>query len=99
MGLLYHSQRPLLGLDLGKIQWLDWSKESFEKARAEGKPILLDIKGSWCHWCHVMDETSYSDPSIVDALNKKFVPIRGDTDKRADVKRRYKKGSTATTDL
>src|SRR5439155_26986916 len=39
MGLLYHSQRPLLGLDLGKIQWLDWSKESFEKARAEGKPI------------------------------------------------------------
>src|SRR2546427_8832318 len=77
---------------MGKIQWLDWSKESFEKARAEGKPILLDIKGSWCHWCHVMDETSYSDPSIIDALNKKFVPIRVDTDKRPDVNRRYNMG-------
>jgi uncharacterized protein YyaL (SSP411 family) len=82
---------------LGKIQWLDWSKESFEKARAEGKPILLDIKGSWCHWCHVMDETSYSDPSIVDALNKKFVPIRVDTDKRPDVNRRYNMGGWPTT--
>src|SRR5207245_10447358 len=88
---------PLLRRNLGKIQWLDWSKESFEKARAEGKPILLDIKGSWCHWCHVMDETSYSDPSIVDALNKKFVPIRVDTDKRPDVNRRYNMGGWPTT--
>jgi len=82
---------------LGRIQWLDWSKESFEKARVEGKPILLDIKGSWCHWCHVMDETSYSDPAIVDALNKKFVPIRVDTDKRPDVNRRYNMGGWPTT--
>jgi uncharacterized protein len=82
---------------LGGIQWLEWSKESFEKARAENKPILLDIKGSWCHWCHVMDKTSYSDPAIIDALNKKFVPIRVDTDKRPDVNRRYNMGGWPTT--
>ncbi|HZD13034.1 MAG TPA: DUF255 domain-containing protein, partial [Candidatus Binatus sp.] len=82
---------------MAKIQWLEWNKESFGKAKAEGKPILLDIKGSWCHWCHVMDETSYSDPSIIDALNKKFVPIRVDTDKRPDVNRRYNMGGWPTT--
>jgi uncharacterized protein len=82
---------------MAKIQWLEWNKESFEKARTEGKPILLDIKGSWCHWCHVMDETSYSDPSIIDSLNKKFIPIRVDTDKRPDVNRRYNMGGWPTT--
>jgi uncharacterized protein len=82
---------------MGKIQWQEWSKNSFEKARVEGKPILLDIKGSWCHWCHVMDDTSYSDPVIVDTLNKKFVPIRVDTDKRPDVNRRYNMGGWPTT--
>ena len=82
---------------MAKIQWLEWSKESFEKAKTEGKPILLDIKGSWCHWCHVMDATSYSDPSIIDSLNKKFVPIRVDTDKRPDVNRRYNMGGWPTT--
>jgi uncharacterized protein YyaL (SSP411 family) len=87
----------MIRVKLGRVQWLDWSKESFEKARAEGKPILLDIKGSWCHWCHVMDETSYSDPAIVDALNKKFVSIRVDTDKRPDVNRRYNMGGWPTT--
>jgi len=44
-----------------------------------------------------MDETSYSDPSIIDALNKKFVPIRVDTDKRPDVNRRYNMGGWPTT--
>ena len=44
-----------------------------------------------------MDDTSYSDPSIVDALNKKFIPIRVDTDKRPDVNRRYNMGGWPTT--
>jgi len=82
---------------MGEIQWLEWGKESFDKARIEGKPILLDIKGSWCHWCHVMDNTSYSDPLIIETLNKKFVPIRVDTDKRPDVNRRYNMGGWPTT--
>ncbi len=82
---------------MNKVQWLDWGKESFEKARSSAKPILLDIKGSWCHWCHVMDNTSYSDQSIIDTVNKHFIPIRVDTDKRPDVNRRYNMGGWPTT--
>ncbi len=82
---------------MNKIQWLDWGKDSFDMSRASGKPILLDIKGSWCHWCHVMDETSYSDQAIIDTVNKNFVPVRVDTDKRPDINRRYNMGGWPTT--
>ena len=82
---------------MNKIQWLDWGKDSFDLSRSSGRPILLDIKGSWCHWCHVMDETSYSDHSIIDTVNKNFVPIRVDTDKRPDINRRYNMGGWPTT--
>jgi uncharacterized protein len=82
---------------LNKIAWLDWGQDSFEKARSSGKPILLDITGSWCHWCHVMDETSYSDPVIVSTIIKSFIPIRVDTDRRPDVNRRYNLGGWPTT--
>ncbi len=82
---------------MNKIQWQEWGKDSFEKARTANKPILLDIKGSWCHWCHVMDNTSYSDPAIIDMLNKQFIPIRVDTDKRPDINRRYNMGGWPTT--
>jgi len=84
-------------VDLQKIEWADWQKDSFDKARSTGKPILLDIKGSWCHWCHVMDDTSYSDPVVIDLVNKGFVPIRVDTDKRPDVNRRYNMGGWPST--
>src|SRR2546427_7169514 len=85
------------GFLLNKIQWLEWGKDSFEKAQSLGKPILLDITGSWCHWCHVMDNTSYSDPAVIDLVNKNFIPVRVDTDKRPDVNRRYNMGGWPTT--
>jgi len=84
-------------LRLNKIEWLEWGEEAFNKARSSGKPILLDITGSWCHWCHVMDKTSYSDPVIISAINKSFIPIRVDTDQRPDVNRRYNLGGWPTT--
>src|SRR2546428_4433738 len=85
------------GFLLNKIQWLEWGKESFERAKSLGRPILLDITGSWCHWCHVMDNTSYSDPAVIDLVNKNFIPVRVDTDRRPDVNRRYNMGGWPTT--
>ena len=87
---------PGIGL-LNKIEWLEWGQTAFDKARSSGKPILLDITGSWCHWCHVMDETSYSDPAVISTVNKNFIPVRVDTDKRPDVNRRYNLGGWPTT--
>lgn len=86
-----------VGFLLNKIQWLEWGKESFDRARTLGKPILLDITGSWCHWCHVMDNTSYSDPAVIDLVKKNFIAVRVDTDKRPDVNRRYNMGGWPTT--
>ncbi len=82
---------------LNKIVWLEWGAEAFDRARSSGKPILLGITGSWCHWCHVMDETSYSDPVIVSTISKNFIPVRVDTDQRPDVNRRYNLGGWPTT--
>ena len=70
---------------------------AFEKARAENRPILLSISAVWCHWCHVMDETSYSDPQVIGLINERFVPVRVDNDHRPDVNSRYNMGGWPTT--
>jgi hypothetical protein len=44
-----------------------------------------------------MDETSYSDPRVIAAVNEHFVPIRVDNDRRPDVNRRYNMGGWPTT--
>ena len=81
----------------GEIQWQPWSAEAFERARAEDKPILLAISAVWCHWCHVMDETSYSSQHVIDLVNSEYVPVRVDNDVRPDINQRYNMGGWPTT--
>lgn len=81
----------------GEIAWLPWGAAAFERAREQDKPILLAISAVWCHWCHVMDETSYSDPHVIAAINQRYVPVRVDNDRRPDVNARYNMGGWPTT--
>ena len=80
-----------------EIEWREWSPEAFDDAKAQDKPILLGISAVWCHWCHVMDETSYSDDEVIRLANERYVPIRVDNDQRPDVNRRYNMGGWPTT--
>ena len=77
------------------VHWLPWSEAAFARARAEDKPILLDIGAVWCHWCHVMDGESYEDASIAEILNRDFVCVKVDRDERPDVDTRYQRAVQA----
>ncbi len=79
------------------IRWQEWSEAAFQEAREAGKPVLLDLSAVWCHWCHVMDETSYSDDEIIRLINEEFVPVRVDIDRRPDIRERYNFGGYPTT--
>ncbi len=79
------------------ISWLPWSKKTFQKAKELDKPILLAIGAVWCHWCHVMDKTTYSDVDVANLIKEKFVPIRVDRDQRPDIDKRYNMGGWPTT--
>ncbi|MEZ4574986.1 MAG: DUF255 domain-containing protein [Vampirovibrionales bacterium] len=50
------------------MHWQPFSNQAFAQARAEGKLVLLDLEAVWCHWCHVMDEQTYSRPEVQQAL-------------------------------
>jgi len=79
------------------IKWFDWTDEAFQRAKTENKPILLDISAVWCHWCHRLDQDTYSVPEIAEYVESHFIPIRVDTDKRPDINRRYNMGGWPTT--
>ncbi|MEI6727444.1 MAG: DUF255 domain-containing protein, partial [Actinomycetes bacterium] len=80
-----------------EIEWRPWGEPAFAEARRLGRPILLSLSAVWCHWCHVMDETSYSDARVIARINEAFVPIRADNDRNPDVNRRYNMGGWPTT--
>lgn len=82
-----------------EIDWMEWGGEAFRRSKAENKPVLMAISAVWCHWCHVMDETTYSDGQVIHLLNEKFIPVRVDSDRRPDLNSRYNQGGWPTTAL
>src|SRR5208283_2362946 len=79
------------------IKWRHWEKQSFDDAKKEGKPILLSLSAVWCHWCHVMDETTYSADDIIDYINSNFIPVRVDANMRPDIDNLYNQGGWPST--
>jgi uncharacterized protein YyaL (SSP411 family) len=72
-----------------KIPWEEWSPAAFAKAKQENKFVILDLHAVWCHWCHVMDETTYKDPRVIKLLADRYVPVGVDQDSRPDISNRY----------
>lgn len=83
--------RPARTAHAGEVAWSEWSREAFERAREEDKPILLSVQAGWCHWCHVMNDTTFRDPEVLALLDEHFVVIRADGDARPDLAERYRR--------
>jgi hypothetical protein len=77
------------------VDWHEWGDAAFARARAEDKPILLDVGAVWCHWCHVIDRESYENPEIAAIINEHYVPVKVDRDERPDVDARYQAAISA----
>jgi len=75
--LLQHAGNP--------VDWYPWGDEALDRARAEGKPLLLSIGYAACHWCHVMERESFEDAGTAAVMNEHFVCIKVDREERPDL--------------
>ena len=75
--LLQHAHNP--------VNWYAWGDEAFARAREQGKPVLLSVGYSTCHWCHVMEHESFEDEEVAKFINQHFIAIKVDREERPDV--------------
>ncbi|HET8947656.1 MAG TPA: thioredoxin domain-containing protein, partial [Candidatus Polarisedimenticolia bacterium] len=87
--LLEHADNP--------VDWYPWGTAALDRAKREDKPIFLSIGYSACHWCHVMEKESFSDPEIAGLLNEAFVSIKVDREERPDLDALYMNAVIAMT--
>ena len=87
--LLQHAENP--------VDWHPWGEEALGRARAEGKPLLVSIGYSACHWCHVMERESFDDQATAAVMNELFVNVKVDREERPDVDAVYMDAVVALT--
>src|ERR1700742_5008750 len=79
--LLLHKDNP--------VDWRPWGREALAEAEATGKPILLSIGYTACHWCHVMNHESFADPGTAAVMNEHFINVKVDREERPDLDQLY----------
>ena len=82
--LLQHKDNP--------VNWMEWGNKAFKKAKRENKLIFLSIGYSTCHWCHVMARESFSQKDVAKVLNKNYISIKVDRERRSDIDSYYQLG-------
>ena len=75
--LLQHAHNP--------VSWYAWGDEAFDRARREGKLVLVSVGYSTCHWCHVMERESFENEEVASYVNANFICIKVDREERPDV--------------
>jgi uncharacterized protein YyaL (SSP411 family) len=71
------------------VNWMAWNDKTFEKAKKENKLIFLSIGYSTCHWCHVMEDETFTNLSSAKILNKNYISIKVDREEMPDVDKYY----------
>ncbi|WP_171159954.1 thioredoxin domain-containing protein [Usitatibacter palustris] len=71
------------------VDWYPWGPEALAESKRSGKPILLSVGYSACHWCHVMAHESFEDAGVASVMNELFVNVKVDREERPDIDQIY----------
>ncbi|MCT4625247.1 MAG: thioredoxin domain-containing protein, partial [Schleiferiaceae bacterium] len=87
--LINESSHYLLQHAYNPVEWHAWNDVTLNKAKTEGKLLLISIGYSSCHWCHVMEHESFEDQEVAEVMNKHFINVKVDREERPDVDQVY----------
>jgi len=73
----------------GNVRWENDISVALEKTKADDRLVIVDFTSNWCGWCKRLNEETFQDKEVREKLNRYFVCVRIDGDKRKDLVVKY----------
>ncbi|MFZ1983240.1 MAG: thioredoxin fold domain-containing protein [Desulfatitalea sp.] len=70
------------------IGWLDF-EEAQKQGQDQSRKFLLYFFTDWCGYCRKLEQSTFSDKSVVDYINRNFIPVRINSEKLPKIAGRY----------
>ena len=72
----------------GSIRWLSF-ENGMSLGKTSEKKMIIHFYADWCTYCEKMDKETFRDRKVADYLNKEFIPIRVNSDRRSNIASNY----------
>lgn len=69
---------------INELKWLT-IQEAYNLTQKEPRKTIVDVYTVWCGWCKVMDRETYTNPAIIEYLNKNFYMVKLDAESKQDI--------------
>lgn len=74
-------------LQAQECRWLHDYAAARQEAREKGRPLVLDFGTANCTWCRKLEATTFRDPHINKLLTDRFVAVKIDAEREAQLTR------------
>lgn len=64
----------------GDIRWAKDFESGIKEATKQNKPVLFVFSRHTCKYCVILEETTFKDAKVIEALNRDYVAIVSYTD-------------------
>lgn len=75
LGIFAQGNKKEIKIEPKGINWISFG-EAEQLMKKEPKKVIIDIYTDWCGWCKVLDKKTYSNPQLIDYVNKNFYAIK-----------------------
>lgn len=73
-----------VGNEKGGINWMTWDEVQVAMKK-EPRKVWVDVYTDWCGWCKVMDKKTFSNPELIEYMNKNFYAVKFNAEANQDI--------------
>lgn len=71
-------------------------EQALERAKADGRLVLVDFTASWCPPCKAMEESTWPDADVQAWIAREAVAIQVDVDREGELSSKFRASSIPT---
>ncbi len=80
-GVTFHSVQAAPPAIETEISWRSDLKKAHQESVKLNRPMMIVFGADWCTYCRKMEQTTLTDPGLIDTVNRNYIPVHLDFDK------------------